>query len=111
MAKISLTKIQNVLPQFVDSRLMPSAPPYMKFLLGGAVPVVLKQSQLIIKQYQPLLKSFGIVDDQHRLDIDKAKDFINAGFSKSGSIPFMGFIIDKTDGEALIGILEKYRDD
>lgn len=23
----------------------------------------------------------------------------------------MGFIIDKTDGEALIGILEKYRDD
>lgn len=58
-----------------------------------------------------MLQSFGIVDDQHRLDIDKAKDFINAGFSKSGSIPFMGFIIDKTDGEALIGILEKYRDD
>lgn len=73
--------------------------------------MVLKQSQLIIKQYQPLLQSFGIVDSEHRLDIDKAKDFINAGFSKSGSIPFMGFIIDKTDGEALIGILEKYKDD
>jgi hypothetical protein len=35
MAYISLTKLQNVVPEFIDSRLMPSAPPAMKWILGG----------------------------------------------------------------------------
>lgn len=56
------------------------------------------------------MKSFGLVNDQNQLDIELARGFINSAFDKSGIVPLFGFNFDKTDGEALIGILEKYKD-
>lgn len=111
MARISLSKIQNVLPEFIDTRLMPSAPTAMKWVLGGSTFLILRQTDTIIAQYLPMMKTAGLVNDQNQLDIELAKGFINSAFEKSGTVPMFGFNFDKSDGEALIGILEKYKDE
>lgn len=111
MARISLSKIQNVLPEFIDTRLMPSAPTAMKWILGGSTFLILRQADTIIAQYLPMMKTAGLVNDQNQLDIELAKGFINSAFEKSGTVPMFGFNFDKSDGEALIGILEKYKDE
>lgn len=110
MSLISLSKLQNVLPEFIDTRLMPSAPSHIKWILGGSTFIILRRADDLIAQYLPMMKSFGLVNDQNQLDIELAKGFINSGFDKSGIVPLFGFNFDKTDGEALVGILEKYKD-
>lgn len=34
-----------------------------------------------------------------------------SAFDKSGAVEYLGFKFDKSDGEALINIMEKYKDD
>lgn len=109
-ALISLSKLQNVIPEFIDTRLMPSAPSGMKWVLGGATFVILRRMDNIVSQYLPMLKTAGIVNDNNQIDIEMTKGFINSAFEKSGRVTVMNFMFDKSDGEALIGILEKYRD-
>ena len=53
----------------------------------------------------------NLVNDNNQLDIELTKGFLNSAFDKSGNITMYGFTFDKTDGEALIGILEKYKDE
>lgn len=109
-ALVSISKLQNVIPEFIDTRLMPSAPSTMKWILGGATFVILRRMDDIVSQYLPMLKTAGIVNDNNQIDIEMAKGFINSAFEKSGRVTVMNFTFDKSDGEALIGILEKYRD-
>lgn len=110
MSVISLSKLQNVIPEFIDSRLIPSAPSTMKWILGGATFVILKRLDDIVAQYSPMMKTMGLLNDNNQIDIDIAKGFINSAFEKSGRVTVFNFTFDKTDGEALIGILEKYQD-
>lgn len=109
--KISLSKISQVLPEFVDTRLMPSAPSTMKWILGGSTFLILHQADTLIGKYTPMLTQVGIVDENNKVDIDVAKGFINSAFDKSGAVEYLGFKFDKSDGEALINIMEKYKDD
>lgn len=62
-------------------------------------------------KYLPMLKQVGIVDENNKVDIEVAKGFINSAFDKSGTVEYLGFKFDKSDGEALINIMEKYKDD
>lgn len=110
MSVISLSN-QNVLPEFVDTRLMPSAPTPMKWVLGGSTFLILSRADAIIAQYLPMMKMADLVNDNNQLDIQLTKGFINSAFAKSGNITLYGFTFDKSDGQALIGILEKYKDE
>ena len=111
MALISLSKIQNVLPEFIDTRMMPVAPSNVKWLLGGATFLMLGQADTLIGKYLPMLKALNLVNDNNQLDIELAKGFINSAFSKSETLSFYGFTFNPHDGEALLAILEKYKDD
>ncbi len=68
--KISLSKISQVLPEFVDTRLMPSAPSTMKWILGGSTFLILHQADALIQKYLPMLKQVGIIDESNKLDIE-----------------------------------------
>lgn len=70
-----------------------------------------KITDTLIGKYLPMLKQIGIVDENNKVDIDVAKGFINSAFDKSGTVEYLGFKFDKSDGEALINIMEKYKDD
>ena len=69
------------------------------------------QADTLIGKYLPMLKQVGIVDEDNKVDIEVAKGFINSAFDKSGTVEYLGFKFDKSDGEALINIMEKYKDD
>lgn len=69
------------------------------------------QADTLIGKYLPMLKQVGIVDENNKVDIEVAKGFINSAFDKSGTVEYLGFKFDKSDGEALINIMEKYKDD
>lgn len=60
---------------------------------------------------QSLTDNRRLRGETNRLDIDVAKGFINSAFDKSGTVEYLGFKFDKSDGEALINIMEKYKDD
>lgn len=110
MSVISLSKFQQVFIEFVDQRLIPSAPPAMKWLLGGTSFLILRQADSMINQYLPMLRSLGLVNEQNQLDIDLAKGFLNSAFSKSERVTFQGITLDAQEGEAFIAIMEKYKD-
>ena len=109
--KISLSKISQVLPEFVDTRLMPTAPSTMKWILGGSTFLVLNQADALIQKYLPMLKQVGIVDENNKVDIPVVDGFLKQAFTKQETIEYFGFKFDKSDGEALINIMEKYKDD
>lgn len=112
MSVISLDKIQQVLPEFVDARLIPSAPSNIKWLIGGATFLILHKANDLIAKYLPLGKTLGLITDDNKLDVDSAKGFLNTAFSKSNKITLYNeIILDKADGEFLISLLEKYKDD
>ena len=73
--------------------------------------LILHQADTLIGKYLPMLKQVGIVDENNKVDIEVAKGFINSAFDKSGAVEYLGFKFDKPDGEALINIMEKYKDD
>lgn len=108
MGVIGLDKLDNVLIEFVDSQLMPTAPSWMQFILGGAVPVVISKKEEIYNKFLPLGKSLGIIDDQGRVIIEKLKEFLDNGFKKNNKIQIGAFVFTPTDGDALISILRKY---
>ena len=107
---ISLSKLQQVVSEFIDTRLMPSAPTTMKWILGGSTYILLQQSDTLINKYSPMLKSLGIVNDQNQVNIEMAKGFLDSAFNKSSTLEMYNFRFDKSDGDALIDLLNKYKD-
>ena len=83
----------------------------MKWILGGGTFLILHQADALIQKYLPMLKQVGIIDESNKLNIEVASGFINSAFDKSGTVEYLGFKFDKSDGEALINIMEKYKDD
>ena len=110
MAHISLSKIQTVLPEFVDSRLLATAPPEMKWLLGGSTALVMMSSDKMIAKAMPTLDFLGLVNEHQQLDIDKARAFLDGAFNKSPTVRMLNFTFTREDGDALLNLLDRHRD-
>lgn len=108
---LSLEKLPNIITEFAESRLLPVAPPVVQFMIGGALPLVLTRTGEMLAQYSPVLKAIGILTEQNKIDVEKSTAFIRNGFTKSTKFQIMNFTFDKNDGEFLIGLMEKYKDD
>ena len=111
MAHISLTKVQNVLPEFIETRLIPTAPEALRWLLGGLTVTALQQAPALLAKARPTLTTLGMLNEKDQLDIEMARRFILAGFDKAPTVTMVGFRFNREDGDALIGILDKYKDD
>lgn len=105
---VNLSKLPKVLIDFIDTRLMPNAPSYMQFLLGGSTPLLLSRKDIIVEQLKPLGKSLGIVDTTGtNINVDILEEFLKEGFSKAnGRVYWSGFIFTPEDGDALIALLK-----
>ena len=111
MSLISVSKLQNIIPEFVDAKLIPSAPSKVKWFLGGATYLVIGKAEELVQNNAQVLKTLGILNDNNQLDIDKIKGFLNSAFNKSSKVEMYGFTFDSSDGEFLTNLLEKYKDD
>ena len=110
MAYISLSKVQNVLPEFVNTRLLGSAPADMRWLIGGGTALLLMSSNKMIAKAMPTLELLDMVNEHQQLDIDKVRTFIDGAFSTAPTVKMLNFTFTREDGDALLGILDKYKD-
>lgn len=108
---ISLNKLPEVLTQFIDSRLIPTAPAHIKWLLGGSTFILLDKFDNYKERYVPTLKNLDLVNTNNQLDIDKTKQFLDCSFNKCQSFTVMGFTFNKDDGEALYNLLVQHKDE
>lgn len=110
MAYISLGKVQNVLPEFVNTRLLSAAPADMKWLLGGATAVIMLSANKMIAKAMPTLEFLDLVNEHQQLDIEKAKVFLDHAFAASPSVRMLNFTFTRDDGDYLLGLLDRYKD-
>ena len=110
MALISPNKLSTVVTEFIDTRLMPSAPAHIKWILGGSTYLILNQMEAYKEQYAPSLKKLGIVTSNDQLDIGQVSGFLTRAFEKSPEVEMFGFKFTKADGIALVDILNKHQD-
>jgi hypothetical protein len=115
MSLISPVNIKAVLANFLDERVIPAIPQentLIRWGLTGSASLVLTQTDRMIEQYAPLLKTFGILNEENLLDTEKVKLFIDTAFQKEPEvrINIMGipFRFSLDDGKALLEIIKRY---
>lgn len=107
---ISLSKVKDVLPEFARQRLMPGAPVHVQWLIAGSINLLPTVADTYIQKNLAMLTGIGIVNDQGQVDIEMAKSFMEKAFADIPKVPFLGFVFDKSDGEAFINLLENHKD-
>lgn len=110
MSVISLSKAYNVVVEFVDSRLMPVAPPMARWTLGGVIALLPGRLNDLIEHYLPTMKMAKVVDENNIVDIEQAKKFLYGAFDKQPKIELFNFILNREDADALIQIMENNKD-
>ena len=114
MALINLNKLPEIVPQFVNERLVPNAPVHIQGALVASL-FILSHSNYkvifdLIEAKKPMLIALGILNENNQLDIDLAKGALDAFFTKAPSYKVMNFVLNQEDSNALITILEQHKD-
>lgn len=104
-----LSKLQGVLTEFIATRVMPSAPPAVQWLLAGATPLVLGNLDKAVAGYLPMLSAVGLVSGE-QIDLEKLREFFNNAFDKRERLPLGSFSFTREDSDALLEMLEKHHD-
>lgn len=111
---ISFTNFKLAIIEFADKQIMPAMPEHSLsgWIFGGISTIGSVIADKLITQYKEPMKQLGFVDDNMNVDLKQVKLFINTAFEKTPkvSMTIIGIPLsfDKTDGDALISILEKY---
>ena len=108
--KTSIDKLPNIITEFVDNKLIPSSPGSMKWVLGGITYLVLNKEQEILNKYLPTLTMLGLVEG-NLIDTVQVRGFISSAFAKSPKLEIFNYTLDKSDGDFLVALLEKYAND
>lgn len=115
MSTISATKLSNVLSDFISERILPGAVGNDGFWAGfarGAVQAIgANPDTFIVRNIKEKLDAKGMVDPQGNVDIEILKGGINGGFSVSDTVSMFGYRFDRGDGDAIIALLEKYKNE
>lgn len=115
MSTISATKLSNVLSDFISERILPGAVGNDGFWAGfarGAVQAIgANPDTFIARNIKEKLDAKGMVDPQGNVDIEILKGGINGGFSVSDTVSMFGYRFDRGDGDAIIALLEKYKNE
>lgn len=107
---ISLNKLKEIIPEFAKQRLMPSAPMHIQWIIAGSTQLLPGIVDNYVNKNLDMLKGLGIVNEQSQVDIEVAKAFMENAFAKVPKVPFIGFVFDKSDGDAFISLLENFKD-
>lgn len=107
---VEVSHIPTIVSEFVTTVVMPKAPTgLMKFGIGFVSPYIRDAVAARVNQHMPTLKMLGIVTDESKVDLDRATAAANAALEKAGGkVELSGYIMDKTDIDALLEIANKY---
>lgn len=107
MAMVSIDNVGSIIAAYIDQYIIPQATGLQKVasIIAGAA--IAKEGPNIICRYYDLLEMLGFASD-HKLDIDKLKDYAVQAFNKTGRVKFAGILFDSQDVEALAEIAAHY---
>lgn len=109
---VNIDKTQHIVVDFIDSQLIPKAPSLVKFGLVMGSYLAVKQADRMVQENLPLLKGLGLVNENNQYDVDVIKESMDHAFSQMSSFNVLyGFTITKQDGDNLIKIMERYKDE
>lgn len=78
-------------------------------MIAGAMPLICSNWQTFASSYLKAGEMLGLICGD-KVDIGKAREFLSAAFQAEEKLPAFGFVFNRMDGEALIEILERFRD-
>lgn len=107
---ISTQAIPQVAQEYLSEVIMPKVPSQMaKFGLGFILPYLSSGVQTRIDEYLPALRMLGIVDENRKMDLDKAKSAATQALEKAGGkVTVAGYMADRDDIEALFNIAQRH---
>lgn len=111
---ISFTNFKLAIIEFADKQIMPAMPnnSLSGWIFGGMSTLGSVVADKLITQYKEPMKQLGFIDDSMNVDVKQVKLFINTAFEKTPKVSLnivgVPLSFDKTDGEVLISLLEKY---
>ncbi len=104
--------LPQVIAEFIDTVVLPAADK-----VGGATPylvafgkgLIARKASVMVDQYLPMMKTWGIVDAENKIDVDLLHEVATEALQKTSLVPF-GYKVDVGDIDKLRDILKKYGD-
>lgn len=108
--KVPVGNVPQIITEYFETCIFPAAAK-----LGGATPFVVglgaglvaRKAPEIVQQYLPLLKSFGVVDEENQVDADLLYEEAVKALEKN-PVVICGYRPDRGDLDQLKKIMEKY---
>lgn len=114
-ASIPAAKLSAVISDFISERILPGATGNDGFWAGfarGAVRAIgANPDTFVAKRIMTMLDEKGIVDPQGNVDLPILIGGLKDAFDTAGSVSMFGYRLDRGDGDALIALLEKYKNE
>jgi hypothetical protein len=100
-------EIEKVAIEYLISEIAPKLPIGPKYALYLGIGMI--SSGSLLERFMPTLKLLGVLDEYHRVDIEKARIAATDAMTKvGGRLPMYGYVADQSDIEAIYNIAKKY---
>lgn len=102
--------LPDIAAEYLTSVVLPKLPtPLLQFGVGFALPFVSGRVREMVAANQAALRSWGLIDDNGKVDLDKAKCAAYEGLERcGGTLPIMGYAADRSDVDALFEIAKRH---
>lgn len=114
-AMIPAAKLSAVVCDFISERIIPGATGNDSFWAGfarGAVQAIGEnQDTFVARRIVSKLDEKGLIDPQGNVDLPILIGGLKGAFDTAGSVSMFGYRLDRGDGDALIALLEKYKNE
>ena len=115
MSTILAVKLSSVISDFISERIIPGATGNDGFWAGfarGAVQAIgSNPDSFVSKRIMTMLSDKGLIDPQGNVDLPILIGGLKGAFDTAGSVSMFGYRLDRGDGDALIALLEKYKNE
>ena len=106
--KVNAIDIPAIMAQYIDSQVAPQATDLQKFVVYSMMYAVNNKINDIVKQYAPVMKMVGIMDDNGVIDLEYTHNMARDAMDHAGKLNVMGFVMDSSDIESLYNIAQRY---
>ena len=103
-------EIPKIAQEYLMEVILPKVPtPMAKFGFGFVLPYLSSSVDNRVQEFLPAMKMLGIVDENGKIDLDKAKNAASQALEGSGGkLAIAGYVADGADIDALYEIAKRH---
>lgn len=108
--KVPVGNVPQIITEYFETCIFPAAAKLggaTPFLIGMGAGLAARKVPDVVRQYLPLLKSFGVVDEENQVDADLLYEEAVKALEKH-PVVICGYRPDRGDLDQLKKIMEKY---